>query len=228
MPDTIVGLLIIVIAIFPGLIGDKIYRVLIGADWREREWQGILRLIGFSVVGVTLYALFSAVLDWYPPVHIFPSTYENISSEGSLLSKIFIPYSGHLVGGGIAGLLGAWGAKLLARFSSSSAFPCAWDQFVRSFVPNHWVVIGLESGEVYAGKLKIADIAASMEERDLVLEEPALYNTETNQYISTSYQFMFIKSKALYSIAVVNEPTIDRRVTPIGDALFAGGESNES
>ena len=227
MPDTIVGLLIIVIAIFPGLIGDKIYRVLVGVDWREKEWQGVLRLIGFSVVGVTLYALVSDFFNWSPPVHILPSTYEKISSQASFLPSIFIPYSGHLLGGGIAGLLGAWGAKLLARFSSSSAFPCAWDQFVRSYVPNHWVVIGLESGEIYAGKLKIADIAASSEERDLVLEEPALYNTESGQYISTPYQYMFIKSRALYSIAAVSEPTIDKRIIPIGEALFSGGENNE-
>jgi hypothetical protein len=99
---------------------------------------------------------------------------------------------------------------------------------VRSHVPNHWVVIGLNSGEIYAGKLKVADIAASTEERDLVLEEPALYNTESGQYISTSYQYMFIKSKTLYSIAAVNEPATDQRIIPIGEALFSGGEKNES
>lgn len=224
MPDTIVGLLIIVIAVFPGLIGDKIYRVLVGVDWREKQWQGVLRLVGFSVVGVTLYALASDFFYWTPPMHILPSTYETISSQATNLHSIFIPYSGHLLGGGIAGLLGALGAKLLAKCSSSSAFPCAWDQFVRSHVPNHWVVIGLESGEVYAGKLKVADIAASSEERDLVLEEPALYSIESNQYISTPYQYMFIKSKMLYSIAAVSDPTIDKRIVPIGNALFSRGE----
>ncbi|MDO3377705.1 DUF6338 family protein [Geoalkalibacter halelectricus] len=227
MPDTIVGLLIIVIAIFPGLIGDKIYRDLVGVDWREKEWQGVLRLVGFSVVGVTLYALASSFFNWPSPVHIIPSTYETLSSQTSNFAIIFIPYSGHLLGGGIAGLLAAWGAKLLSKCSSSSAFPCAWDQFVRSYVPNHWVVIGLESGEVYAGKLKVADVAASSEERDLVLEEPALYNTESGQYISTPYQYIFIKSKTLYSIAAVNEPTTDQRIIPIGESLFPRGEKNE-
>jgi hypothetical protein len=103
MPDTIVGLLIIVIAIFPGLIGDKIYRVIVGVDWREKEWQGVLRLIGFSVIGVTLYSLVADFFNWPLPVHVVPSTYGEISSQVDLLPSIFVPYSGHLLGGGIAG-----------------------------------------------------------------------------------------------------------------------------
>ena len=99
--------------------------------------------------------------------------------------------------------------------------------FIRKYVPDHWVVLGLESGEIYAGKLKIADTSSTNEERDLVLEEPALYNSDTGEYISTSYQYMFIKSKNLYSIATVHEPTIDKRVVPIGNTLFTGGENNE-
>jgi len=62
----------------------------------------------------------------------------------------------------------------------------------------------------------------------LVLEEPALYNPETNKYVSTSYQYLFIKSKNLYSIAAVNEPATDKRIIPIGQTLFKQGGNNES
>lgn len=228
MPDSIASVLIIVIAIFPGLIGDRIYRSLVGVDWREKEWQGVLRLLGFSVVGITIYALIARIIGLPAPVHIFPATYTTITPETYDISKIFIPYSGHLCGGALAGVLGAWGAKFLAKISSSSAFPSAWDTFIRKYVPNHWVVLGLENGEIYAGKLKIADVASTSEERDLVLEEPALYDFDSRKYISTPYQYMFIKSKALYSITAVHDPRIDNRVVPIGNTLFQGDVADDT
>ncbi len=228
MPDSIVGVLIIIIAIFPGFIGDYIYRILVGVDWREKELRGIIRLVGFSVVGVTLYALVAELFKLPPPLHIFPATFSSISIDHANLSKIFIPYFGHLIGGSLSGLLSALGAKLLAKYSSHSAYPTAWDDFIRSYVQGHWVVLGLESGDVYAGKLRIADISSATDERDLVLEEPALYNPETKEYVATSYQYLFIKSKNLYSIAVVNEPESDKRIIPIGQTLFKQGGKNES
>jgi len=223
MPDTVASVLIIVIAVFPGLIGDRIYRSLVGVDWREKEWQGILRLIGFSVVGLTIYALIAEGLDWSPPLHILPTVYTNLSPDNMKFSQIFLPYGGHLVGGSFAGLLGAAGAKILAKFSYRSVYPSAWDEFIRSHVPNHWVVLGFESGEVYAGKLKVADVSSSSDERDLVLEEPALYDPEAGTYTSTSYQYLFIKAKTVYSIAAVHEPT-DNRIVPIGQVIFQGGK----
>jgi hypothetical protein len=227
MPDSFAGLFIIIIGVFPGVIGDKVYRSLVGVDWREKEWQGIVRLIGFSVVGLAIYAFVAEQLNLIPPLHIFPSTYSSAAPQKTKLTEIFLPYCGHLVGGLLAGFLGAWGAKILSKFSSNSAYPSAWDEFIRCYVQRRWVVIGLENGEVYAGKIKIADISSGKNERDLVLEEPALYDPSTSKYISTSYQYMFIKAKELYSMAAIYEPGTDCRIVPVGQDLFNQGDKND-
>ncbi len=55
MPTTPAEILIIALVILPGLLGDRVYKLLVGIDWREKEWRGILRLIAFSVAGAALY-----------------------------------------------------------------------------------------------------------------------------------------------------------------------------
>jgi len=227
MPVSVTGLLIILIAIFPGLLGNRIYQSLIGTDWRERDFQIILRLIGFSVIGVVLYTVIAGLLDFPPPLHLLPSTYASISSTTESFNKIFFPYIGHLCGGSLAGILAFFWAWVLAKVSSSSVFPSAWDDFVRTYAPKHWVIVGLMNGEIYAGKLKTANVAVSSEDRDIVLEEPCLYEKDTGNYKALNYQYLFISSENLFSLAAVHDPGIDRRIVPIGEYLFKGDLQDE-
>src|SRR3989339_700922 len=107
MQYSIVSILILIFIIMPGIIGDKIYRTIIGIDWREKEIQIIIRLLCFSIFGLMLYYIFSVFFKLPPPLHILPTTYSRITFENPDFSKIFFPYSGHIIGGVIAGLLGA-------------------------------------------------------------------------------------------------------------------------
>lgn len=227
MPDSITGLLIIIIAIFPGLLGDRIYQSLVGTDWREKEFRSIIRLIGFSVVGVVLYTVIADLFNFPPPLHLLPSTYASISSTTESFNKIFFPYIGHLCGGLFAGIFASFGAWVLAKFSSSSVFPSAWDDFVRTYAPKHWVIVGLKNGEAYAGKLKTANVAVSNEDRDIVLEEPCLYEKSTGNYKALNYQYLFISSDNLFSLAAIHDPMIDKRIVPIGEYLFKGDSQDE-
>ncbi|MDP9350525.1 MAG: hypothetical protein M3P51_03140 [Chloroflexota bacterium] len=213
-------MLIALIAVFPGLIGDRVYRSIVGADWREKDWQAILRLMGFSVVGAALYSVAAHAWGWPAPVHLVPATYTTIDPQGADLLAIFLPYVGHLAGGLLAGSLGAVGARVLAFLAASSVHLSAWDDFTKVYAPRRWVVVSLESGEVYAGKLKAADTSVAAAERDLVLEEPALYQEDSGQYISTPYQYLFVAATTVYSIAAVYEPTKDSRVVPVGEPIF--------
>lgn len=226
MPADLSALLIAIIAIFPGSIGNKIFGNLVGTDWKEKEYQSILRLLGFSVVGVMIYSLVGNIFGWQPPTHLFPSTYGNLTPN-TFNKTIVIPYIGHLICGSIAGIFGVLGAKSLAYFSGSSAHPGAWDDFIRKYVPNHWVVISLKNGEIYAGIVKHAAISAAQKERDIVVEEPCRFDTKTSNYVAVNYQQMFIPAEILYSIAVI--PNIeDKRILPVGKNLFAeGGTENE-
>ena len=223
MPTTAASLVVLVVGVFPGLLGDRIFRSIVGIDWREPEWRAILRILGFSVIGLALYTILAKVVGLPAPLHAFPSTYEAIQPNVNSAAEIAFPFFGHLVGGAISGSLGAIGANLLARFYSTSAYPSAWDDFVRTYTPDHWVVVSLDNGEVYAGKLKNADVAVAGGDRDLVLEEPALYNATTMKYVSSAYQYMFIRAETLYSISAVYEPALDTRVARVGDPLFSLG-----
>ena len=227
MPTTITALIIIIVAIFPGVFGNKAYQAIVGINWRDKEFQVILRLAGFSIVGAVLYSI---VADWVsflpPPLHLIPSSYESLSDSPENLLKIIYPYLGHLVGGFAAGVLAALAVLLLAKFSSTTAYPAAWDDFIRKYVSKHWVIIGLKNGNVYAGKIKTADLSVSNDERDIILEEPCLYENETGNYRSLNYQYIFIPSENLYSLAVVYDPKLDKRIITVGENLFKGEADN--
>lgn len=76
------------------------------------------------------------------------------------------------------------------------------------------------SGETYAGTLCIADKSIPHPERDLVLEEPAQYDSKTHQYTSTSYQYIFLSGDQVTSIASVYDPSKD-----VGAWVVAPGEA---
>ena len=227
MPTTVTAILIIIFAIFPGVLGNRVYQVLVGHDWRDKEFQVILRLVGFSVIGAVIYAIIADLTGLFPlPIHLIPSSYKSLSDCPDSLLNIIYPYLGHLVGGFIAGVLAAEGVLLLAKFSSITAYPGAWDDFIRKHVSKHWVIIGLNNRDVYAGKIKSADLSVSKNDRDIVLEEPCLYNKETGNYQSLNYQYIFIRSENLYSIAVVHNPKLDKRIIKVGKNLFKGEDKH--
>ena len=228
MPTTIITLFIIIVAIFPGVLGNKLYQTVIGIDWRDKEIQVLLRLAGFSIVGAVFYSIFADWVNFLPlPLHLIPSSYLSLSDAPHQILKIIYPYIGHLIGGTIAGILAALAGLLLANFFSTTAYPAAWDDFIRKRVSKHWVIIGLKNGNVYAGKIKTADLSVSSEDRDLILEEPCLYDEKVNNYKALNYQYIFIPSENLYSIAVVHDPKIDKkRIITIGEDLFKEEDEN--
>lgn len=228
MPENLLGLMVLLLTILPGLLGERIYRSLVGVDWREKDWRTVLRLLGLSVSGVTMYALAAAPAHLPPPTHLFPSTYIAAASAPNALAwSVFLPYAGHLLGGTVAGAIAALGSRFLGRFSSKSVHPSAWDDFIRRSAPGHWVTVGLTNGEVYAGRVGFADVGVASAERDLILEEPALYSSETGEYTATSHQHLFISAANLASIATYYEPNKDSRTVPPGEFLFPTRKDEE-
>lgn len=225
MPTTITAVIIILVCVFPGVLGDRVYRTLVGIDWREKQFGTSLRLIGFSIIGAVIYSLIAELLTLPPPLHLFPSEWEALAADHKRLGSILFPYSGHLVGGIIAGIIAAYGIKFIAKLSRASEFPCAWDAFARRYAPKHWVIVGLSNGDVYAGILKNADVSVAAADRDLVLEEPCLYDKESSNYQATSYQHLFIAANTIFSIATVHDPKLEKRMVSVGKNLFKGAES---
>ena len=219
IPTTVAAALVLVFAVLPGFIGDRVHAFFVGSDWREREWRTLLRIIAFSFTGALLYTLFAAAVDLEPPLHLFPSTFQSLTPELPALVQLSVASVGHVLGSVIAAVLLVGLVKVLTRFSSRSLYPGAWDDFARLYAPKHWVVVGLTNGQVYAGKLKSSDVAVAMEDRDLVLEEPCAYNAKSKQYIAVSYQYLFVPAATWFSIAVISDPK-DNRTVPVDEPLF--------
>ena len=220
MPTTAAAALIVVLAVLPGLLGEKVFNVLVGSDWRQKEWRSVLRLIGFSAAGATVYAVAATAFSWPSLIHLVPKTYDDIQSGTVEINSIFLPYAGHVAGGLVAGLAAASGVLLLGKVSPRSPFPSAWDDFVRTYSAERWVIVGLKNGDVYAGRIANADMSAPANERDLVLAEPCLFNLKTGHYVALNYQYMFIAAESLYSIAGIYDQTKDSRLVRVGDSLF--------
>lgn len=53
LPNSVSALLIAAFAILPGVPGERIYTMIVGWDWREDKWWRTLRLLAFSLAGLS-------------------------------------------------------------------------------------------------------------------------------------------------------------------------------
>ena len=224
MPTSLAALLIILLGVFPGVPGEWAYRMLVGTDWREKESRTVIRLLGFSLAGITLYISVAAILSLQQPIYLFPSTYQPQAVSPDSLHLFFLPYAGHIIGATLVGLLVA---SLQKAFSSRvSPYSSAWDEFVRDCVPRHWVIVSLSNGATYAGMIESSDASVIQTERDIILNEPALYDAETGEYIVTAYQHIFFPASLVSCVGTVSASE-DERITKPNDRLFEGSLDHE-
>ncbi len=220
MSLTLAGLLVLIFAVLPGVPGEKLYQISVGSDWREDHWQRILRLLVFSLFGLVLYAVVAPFLGTPSPAYLSPTSLEKAASDPATLNLLFLALLGHFGGAAVAGLLSGLFIRATARLTSATAFVCAWDHFVHSCVKGHWVVVGLTNGESYSGYVDVADVSVSAEQRDLILREPAEFDSEKSEYIASKYQSLFIPGNLVASVAVVHDPAQDKRIIPVGELVF--------
>ena len=211
MEITLQAALVAVVAIVPGAIADTVFRRLIGADWRQSEWSRAIRLVGFSAVGLALYAALSGVFGLPAPSFIFPSVLSTAAKDPSLVQLLAVAYLGQLVFALLSALILVRLLTWLDLLSSSSSHSCAWDYFVRCCVPDHWVVVTLGSGEAYFGRLAYADLSVAQAERDIILLEPALWNSQRAAYIGSEHQALFLPAQAISTITTHYDPDLDKR-----------------
>lgn len=146
MPATLEALLIIFFAMSPGFVGERVYNVLVGADWREKDWQRILRLVLFSTIGLGLYVVIGRLFGWHSPVYVFPNSFSSGAINPDTLHLLFLPYFGHCLGATLIGLLAAVSRKMLGRWSLfQSPYPAVWDEFLRSYAPKHGLSLPLRT-----------------------------------------------------------------------------------
>jgi hypothetical protein len=226
LPTSVAALLIAAFAVLPGVPGEKVYTVLVGWDWREDKWWRTLRLLAFSLVGLSLYSIIAPFVSAPLPTYISPRAIEAL--QPTQIGELAVAFLGHVLGAAISGGAAGYAVKLLARVTSRSAYFSAWDHFVNSCAKGHWVTVGLSNGQVYAGYVDKADVSVAASERDIILREPALYNEADGMYRTTPYQTMFRLGSTITSVAAVSDPRDDKRITSAGESLFREDKTSGS
>lgn len=219
LPDSVAALLIAAFAILPGVPGERLYTVLVGWDWREDKWWRTLRLLAFSLVGLSAYAIVAQATAAPAPAYISPPGIQALRPDQ--IGTLAVAFLGHIVGAAITGLAAGFATRLVARFTSRSAYFSSWDHFINSCAKGRWVTVGLTNGQVYAGYIDKADVSVAAAERDIILREPALYDEAEKTYRATAYQTMFLLGSTISSIAAVTDPRGDKRITSAGEDLFS-------
>ena len=222
MPDLKV-VFILALALLPGALGEWFYRTFVGVRWGESQWTFALRVLGFSIVGLVVYCLFG-LIGAPEPIYVLPILFNTPPATALIrlipsTPPIAFGYLGHCVSGAVVGAVAALVVRRLP-----SGYPCAWDVFVRECAPRHMVAVTLDNRETYVGFVDACDVTVERGERDIVLSEPAVYDESTKNYVSTPYQHMFLRADLIYCVAVIHNPSIDKRRFAVGASPFSGPE----
>jgi len=87
-------------------------------------------------------------------------------------------------------------------------------------VPKHWVIVKLTNNETLAGTLEFGDISVCREDGNIILREPAKYNTKIRNYEVLCYEQIFIPASLVASIGTVPNEMDINRVSKIGTNSF--------
>jgi len=129
MPTTIAGVLVALFAILPGLPGYMIFSRMVGSDWREKDWQITLRILGISLAGIVIYVMLADLLNLPQPLYVFPSTFTPESFNENALPQIAVSLSGHVAASVVVAFISVGAVRLIARLSPVSHFPCSWEYY---------------------------------------------------------------------------------------------------
>lgn len=223
MTDTLVGLAIVVFAVVPGLLGEKLFRMLVGEDWRRAGEQGrrYVRVVATSAFGFAGYALLAATVGALPePAYIDPGTFRTGWLNPTRLRPLAVSYLGHVLFAALVGLVAGYVVERSSRLATRSPYPDTWDRFFRNLAPKRWVLVSLQSGETFLGFIERADVGVPHSERDLVLAEPA-QRQEDGTYLVPPYQYLFVPGELPAAVAVyANEEDVAKRATSPFTYLF--------
>jgi hypothetical protein len=219
-------LIIALFALLPGVPAEWYYRLLVGIDWREDKWARTLRLLGFSTFGLALYIAVAPILRAPQPSYILPKDIQLIGISD--LPKLAIAFLGHVVGSVVIAVATAFMATASSRLARRVAYVTAWDRFVNVSMPHRWVVVALQSGEVYAGYVEAADMSVAAAERDILLREPALFSETDQSYRALEYGALFLVGSSIASVGVLYDPQRDERMVDPGALLFPRNQGSTS
>jgi len=229
MPSTINGLLVFLFALIPGVPGETVYSNVAGLNWRENRLRRVIRIIIISLAGLMCYILVDdlgnrmGLFDLVDPIYVMPSMLaEGVSRE--TVSSITLAYLGHVVSSTSIGVGLAYVWDYVASRIQNTTYPSAWSDMVDDHAPGHWVVVQLTDGESWAGIIETADTDVPVDERDILLREPAKYSEKKEAYIVSQHQHLYLPAELVKAVAAVHdrkqENETERRINEVGDVIL--------
>ncbi len=213
---TVTGLFALFLGVLPGLPGELVFRSLVVTSWREKERTFYLRVSIFSAFGLSLMT----ALGWseYPALALAMvqrSGTDPALTDGTLLRVLAGGYLAH-TGWSLVIALFVAGCYLATRRLVPGWVRHAdtWDEFVGNYAARRWVIVTLNNGETYVGRVHQADVSCEAEQRGLVLVEPAVYDENKRNYVATTNLYLYLPGAAIAHVAVAGEPADDRVVRP--------------
>jgi hypothetical protein len=220
------ALLAVGVGIVPGIPGELFYRLIAGATWREDAWSRVFRIVGFSLAGLVLAILTFRFAGIGVVATLCGAIIEQTFSESVVLGVAAL-LAGQTIASTVVGLGSGYSVRGLCHVFHMTPYADGWDEYVRRFVPNHWVIVRLLDGSSFAGILSRADTTVPPENRDIILSEPAIFDEEEGNYLSVDHQYLFLPGASIASVAVVHDPEKDTRISQAGTVLFWKEPTNE-
>ena len=210
MPSTIVGLMILIFGILPGLPSERIYNSFAPSDWREKDWEAISRVLFFSATGLILYSIVSTLSCLPDPIHVIPNSYSEESFDASILLPLSYSFLLHMFFSIITGFLSGLVSKLIFMISPTSIYYQSWDIFIKNINPKnnrvaeHFVVVETSDGNCYFGYIKLTNVSVPIDQRDIIIGNPEIFNETDSSWVKLDFESIYIPASKVISVGVVS------------------------
>ena len=207
MSDLLSALFVILFLVIPGIIGNWIYIKVTRTDWKDEPWWTVVRIFSISLGGLILYVFTGSLLNAPLPSYLSLDTMDTIALRRTATIRMSFAFLGHILAAMIVGFVAGKVSQSIGKTAGGSSFSDGWHEFVSTHGNGHWVVVGMASGDSYAGYIQMAGPEKKADKRDVILAEPAVYLAEQEKYIALPYNYLFLPGKVVDSVAIAsNQP----------------------
>jgi hypothetical protein len=209
MSDILNALLVVLLLALPGIAGNAIYTKVTGTTWREEPWRIIFRVFSISIGGLLLYAIVGSLVNTPLPNYLSLETLDTFALKRTASLRMALACLGQFIAAMIVGFIAGKVSQWLASGTRQTRFVDGWHEFVSVHANGHWVVVGINGGATYAGYVQMAGAEKKADERDIILSEPAVYQTDQEKYVPLPYNYLYLPGKVVDSVAIANGEPAD-------------------
>jgi hypothetical protein len=222
------AVLVLLLLITPGIIGDALYRFFLRRPDPEQSIQ-ITRALLLSAMGLVLALFLADVWSEVIPAPMYLAAdwwATSWTTDFQSVAAVAYPWLVHsgatvvVAGAGILLMRRKFVGTFIQHVTGQSLHRNAWDEFAQA---NHrkWVFLKLVDGRHYYGELGIVSADRS---RDLVLWHPYPYDEKRNVYERSGAFGLFVPGEQVASILVAQPPDTVAKMRPSFGVYSLTGE----